>query len=225
LLGGVNVLFMVKGRTGYLIFFALLGWFAWITIARLIHKRGGNWNWRQKTLVSLVLIIGAVVAYHSSTRLHDRVALAISEYQEWMPDHGKVTSTGQRLDFYYNTLQIVQDHPFFGVGTGGFPEAYEKQTLGKDVMPTRNPHNEFLLITVQTGVIGFILLLYLFYSQWRFAANLPSALEQDAARGLVLTYIVSCMVNSALLDHADGLLFSYMTAVLFASLKLEAKHV
>jgi O-antigen ligase len=223
LLGIVNVLYMVQGRTGYLILFALLGLFTWTTIARAMHKRGKIWSWKQKSLVALVLVVGAVVAYHSSTRLHDRVALAVSEFQEWSPNHGKDTSSGQRLDFYYNTLQIVRDHPLLGVGTGGFPAAYEQQTRGKDVMETRNPHNEYLLIAVQTGIVGLALLLYLFYSLWRYALLLPTQFGQDAARGLVLGCVVSCMVNSTLLDHADGLLFSFMTAVLFANLKVGAK--
>jgi O-antigen ligase len=223
LLGIINVLFMVQGRTGYLILFALLGLFTWSTIARLMHKRGKNWGWKQKSLVALLLLSGVTVAYHSSSRLHDRIALAVSEYQAWSPNHGKDTSSGQRLDFYYNTLQIVSEHPLFGVGTGGFPAAYAQQTLGKDVMETRNPHNEYLLIAVQTGVVGFALLLYLFYTQWRYALLLPTPFGQDAARGLVLGCMVSCMVNSTLLDHAEGLLFSYMTAVLFANLKVGAK--
>ena len=223
LLGIVNVLFMVQGRTGYLILFALLGLFTWTTIARAMHKRGKIWGWKQKSLVVMLLVAGAIVSYHSSSRLHERIALAVSEYQAWSPNHGKDTSSGQRLDFYYNTLQIVGDHPLFGVGTGGFPAAYEQQTLGKDVMETRNPHNEYLLIAVQTGIVGLALLLYLFYSLWRYALLLPTPFGQDAARGLVLGCMVSCMVNSTLLDHADGLLFSFMAAVLFANLKVGAK--
>jgi O-antigen ligase len=223
LLGTINVLFMVIGRTGYLILIMLLGWFAWSTSSRLLHDRGKNWTWSKKSLVVLLLLAGIFGAYSTSSRLQDRVALAVSEYQEWSPNHGKDTSSGQRLDFYYNTLQIVHDHPLFGVGTGGFPSAYAQQTVGKDVMETRNPHNEYLLISVQTGIIGFVLMLYLFYTQWRYATALPNSFEQDAARGLVLACMVNCMVNSPLLNHADGLLFSFMTAILFSNLKVGVK--
>ena len=75
------------------------------------------------------------------------------------------------------------------------------------------------MITVQTGVMGLVLLLYLFYTQWRCAALLSTPFEQDAARGLVLAYMVNCAFNSALLDHGDGLFFAFMTAALFAGLK------
>jgi O-antigen ligase len=224
LLGAVNVLFMVQGRTGYLILLVLLGWFVWTSFARQMRQRGMNWGWSQEILVVLAFAILAVATYHVSSRLHERVAQVISDYQAWTPDHGKLTSTGQRLDFYSNTLQIVRTHVLTGVGTGGFPAAFEQQILGKEVMPTNNPHNEYLMITVQTGVIGLALLLYLFYTEWRIAPLLPTVFEQDAARGLVIAYATNCSLNSALMDHADGLFFSFMTAVLFAGLGKGTSH-
>ncbi len=223
LLGTFNVLFMVQGRTGYLILLLLLGWFVWTSFARHMRERGKAWGWRQGALIALAFLAAAVLAYHTSARLHDRVALVVAEYQEWVPDHGKSSSSiGQRLDFYSNTLQIVQEHALFGVGTGGFPAAYAQHTQGKGVLQTGNPHNEYLMISVQTGLIGLALLLYLFYSQWRCAPLLPTSLEQDAARGLVLAYLVNCLLNSALLDHADGLFFAFMAATLCAGLKRKA---
>ena len=224
LLATANMLFLVQGRTGYLILLILLGWFIWTSLSRYMLSRGRSWGWRQGGLIALALMVIAITAYHSSDRLHERVGLVVSEYQAWTPDHGKLTSTGQRLDFYSNALQIVGEHPLLGVGTGGFPAAFEQQAQGKDVLITNNPHNEYLMISVQTGVLGLSLLLYLFYTQWRNAPSLPTTLEQDAARGLVLAYMVNCMFNSALHDHADGLFFAFMTATLFAGLKREAQH-
>jgi len=223
LLGSVNVLFMVQGRTGYMILLVLLGWFAWATLARHQWKRGKAWGWRQGAVVVLVLLGLVAMAYQASPRLHDRVSLVVAEYQAWQPNNGKDTSTGQRLDFYYNTLQIVQQHPVFGVGTGGLSASFAQHTQGKDVMQTNNTHNEYLMITVQTGVIGLVMLLYLFYTQWRFAPLLDTPFEQDAAQGLVLAYMVNSLFNSPLLDHADGLFFAFMTAILFANLKA-VKH-
>lgn len=225
LLAVVNVLFMVQGRTGYLLLLLLLGWFAWTTLARRAAARGRPWGWKLGVAIGLVGAMVAASAYLASPRLHERVSLIVSEYQAWQTGASDIgSSTGQRLNFYANTLQIVSEHPLLGVGTGGFPAAYEQQTQGQKVMKTRNPHNEYLMIAVQAGVIGLALLLYLFYTQWKYAPSLPTPLEQDAARGLVLAYGVNSMLNSALLDHADGLFFAFMTAVLFAGLKREAKH-
>jgi len=216
-----NMLFMVAGRTGYLILLVLLGWFAWSSFSRRMHRQGHVWDWRLKSLVISMLMAGALASYNISTHLHDRVALAISEYQNWVPGRGD-TSIGQRMDFYSNTLQIVKDHALIGVGTGGFPAAFEQQM--NDLLKTKNPHNEYLMISVQTGLIGLALMLYLFYTHWRYAPMLESHFEQDAARGLLLAYAINCMLNSALMDHADGLFFAFMTAVLFANLKTGIKN-
>ncbi len=219
LLGTVNVLFMVQGRTGYLIILILLFWFAWSSLARFMRRLGKAWGWRQAVIVLLAFALWTFATFHISSRMHERMEQVISDYQAWTPDHGQFTSTGQRLDFYSNTLQIVRQHPWFGIGTGGFPAAYLQQIQGKDVTVTNNPHNEYLMLSVQTGLLGLGLLLYLFYAQWRTAPLLPTAFEQDGARGLMLAYAANCSLNSALMDHADGLFFAFMTAAMFAGLQ------
>jgi len=219
LLGIGDILFVVQGRTGYLILLVLLAWFGWTTLTRYLRQRGMAWNGQRTAATLLLFLLAAGAIYQFSPRVHERVGAVISEFQRWQPNQGGDTSTGQRLDFYLNTLQIVQQHPWLGVGTGGFPAAFAEQAAKTGALPTHNPHNEFLMISVQTGALGLICLLYLFACQWRGATGLASAWEQDAARGLVLAYVINGMLNSALLDHADGLFFAWMTAILFAGLK------
>ena len=216
-----NVLFMLQGRTGYMILLLLMAWFAWSTLARYFHRRGKAWGWRQGAMVMVagMLMVGSM--YMLSPRLHDRVQTVKQEMQAWHPDLGNEgSSAGQRLDYYYNTLQVVERNWWSGVGTGGFPDAYEEQIQGTNAIPTRNPHNEYLMITVQTGVLGLLLLLYLYYTEWRVAPLLESPYTQDAARGLVLAFIVNCLFNSALHDHADGLFFAFMSALWFSTLRV-----
>lgn len=216
----VNVLFMVQGRTGYMILLVLLGWFCWTTLVRHMHKQGKAWGWRQGLPVILVLLGLVVLTFFASSRLHDRVSLVFSEFYAWQPNHeDQSSSTATRLNYYYNTIQIIGKQPFLGVGTGGFERAFSEQIKGSNLTTVANPHNEYLLITVQTGIIGLALLLYLFYTVWRCAPRLGTAFEQDAARGLVLAYMVNSAFNSALHDHADGLFFAFMLAALFAGLK------
>jgi O-antigen ligase len=123
------------------------------------------------------------------------------------------------MEFYYNALQISRLHPVVGVGTGGFRSAYEKQVQGKDLWVVNNPHNGYLLIFVETGLIGLAMMLYLFHTIWRYAPLLDSAFKQDAARGMVLATMADSLFNSPLLDHAPGLLFALMTATFFARLE------
>ena len=73
---------------------------------------------------------------------------------------------------------------------------------------------------MQLGLGGLGLLLYLFYTQWRYAVNLPTLFEQDAARGLVLTISITALFNSPLLDHTEGLFSAFASALLFANLRV-----
>lgn len=219
LLAAANVFFMVQGRTGYIILIVLLGWLVWIIPLRYMHARARPWSWWHAAALELVFLVFVATIYSTSPRLHNRLDLVVSESQALHSERAPGTSTGQRLLYYGNTLQIVRQHPLFGVGTGGFAAAFAEQVQEKNVPATHNPHNEYLMITVQTGVLGLALLLYLFYTQWRYAPLLRTAFERDAARGLVLAYMVNCAFNSALLDHSDGLFFAFMTSVLFAGLE------
>lgn len=206
LLAVINVLFMVQGRTGYLVVALLL---LYLSISRL----GG------KGLligIAATVLLGAA-AYYGSSEFRERVDLAASEYAHWHSDHAtkNTNSIGQRLEFYANTLEIIRKHPLFGVGTGGFRQAYAAQVADTGMLATHNPHNEFLLIQAQLGIPGTILLLLLLFTQWREAGKL-SASGTMLARGLVITMVSGCLFNSFLLDHAEGLFFAFMTGVLFS---------
>lgn len=219
-----NVLFMVQGRTGYIILSLLLCWFTWTSLARYSRQRGKIWGWKQGAMVMLASIFLVTGAYFVSPRLHERVSLVAAEMQAWQPNQeNQSSSTGTRLNFYYNAIQIVAKHPLLGVGTGGFEAAFTGQIQGTNLSTTPNPHNEFLLISAQTGLIGLALMVYLFATLWRTAPRLDTAYGQDAARGLVLAYLVNCALNSALHDHADGLFFAWMVALLFSTLLIK-KH-
>ena len=90
-------------------------------------------------------------------------------------------------------------------------------------MATVNPHNEYLLLTVQTGVIGLACLLFLFFRQWRSAVLLETPQDRHLARGLVLTFVIGCLFNSLLIDHTEGLLFAWMSGLVFVTIATEKR--
>lgn len=219
LLMAANVLVLIQGRTGYVVLLALSVWLGWIALGARMARRGKKLTWRHGVAALLLPIFLLWIADATVPRLHDRMAETMTEFKSWKPHVIKeANSIGDRMEFYYNSLAIVAEHPWLGVGTGGFEAAYEKQVSGLGIVVSNNPHDEYLLITIQIGVFGLLLLLYLFYSQWRSAAWLPAPFEQNAARGLVLTLAVSCLFNSNLRDHVPGMFFALMSALWFAHL-------
>ena len=201
-----NVVFMNWGRTGYLVLVILFLYFFVVTFGR----RG---------LVLFIAIAGATVltAYVTSTTFHQRVNVVAQQFMEWKPGTPSADSVGERLEYYVNSLKLIRERPLLGSGTGSFPAEYARVVADRNMLATVNPHNEFLLIAVQIGVIGLASLIYLFYRQWRSAGALARSLYRDLARGLVLTFVVGCLFNSLLLDHTEGLLFAWMSALAFAA--------
>jgi len=160
-------------------------------------------------------------AYQVSDRFHDRVARALEEYSTQRPEvpADGVSAVAIRLEFYRNSLAIIRDHPLTGVGTGGFQQAYAEKVRGSGMTPTSNPHNQYLLLAVQVGIGGVLILLWVLWAQWRGAARLASSLETRLAHGLVLMIAVGCMFNALLIDHTEGLLYAWLTALLHAGLQ------
>ena len=205
----INGTLVVQGATGYLVFGTLalyLGyiWKGWRGIA-----------WAAGATAALVAALMIVPG-----PFKERVFRVQSEIAQWRPGvPDETSSVGTRIEFYRLSLEIVKDRPLLGHGTGSFTRAYDEKTKGQSALPTRNPHNEYLHIMVQFGLVGLAALLWLFSTHWRLAPGLVSPLECRVARALVLAIAVGCLFNSWLLDHTEGLLYAWLTGVLFAGLE------
>jgi O-antigen ligase len=204
----VNVLVMVPGRTGHIVLVVLFAYFLY----RHLGAKG-------LAIAGAALGALAVVVFLSpDTMLHKRITLADDELQQWRsgapPDLNN--SVGLRLEILRNTIEVIRDNPVLGVGTGGFGKAYADLANRTGDTLTKNPHNEFLMIIAQFGLAGFALLVCVFATQWWAAARLPDRFDQTAARALVITMVVASILSSTLIDHAEGVFFVYMSALLFA---------
>ena len=206
-LAAFDVLFMVQGRTGHLALVA-------VTIVALFAAL----RWRGVVLAAVAVSVAVAAAYTLAPGFKERMDQIPREAQQWDPDVASVTSVGLRLEFYSNTLTMIREHPLIGAGTGGFAAAYSEVVAGKDLNPTGNPHNQYLLTTAELGVVGLGVLLFFFFQHGRASGRLPDHPDRLLARGLLAVMVVGCMVNSLLLDHAEGVFFAYLTGLLFAGL-------
>jgi O-antigen ligase len=202
----VDVVLLVRGRTGHLV------------LASLMLYSGYAWRgWRGFALTFVILSALATALVVTPGPFKARIDRTINEARDWQEQSVARESVAARLDYYRNSVRIVAENPL-GVGTGGFPKAYENTIRGTSSPPTVNPHNEYLLIAVQIGIVGVAAFLWLLYMQWKLAPSLPSQLESHLARGLVIAFALGCVFNSLLLDHTEGLLYVWLSAVLYGGL-------
>jgi O-antigen ligase len=212
LLALYNILFLSEGRTGYLIVFCLILLFAYQTY-RLRGLIVGS--------LLLVLLSGLIYSYSNvvKTRLNS-VSENLQHYQQGETD----TSIGLRLEFYKNSLVLIAQSPLWGHGTGSFSYKYQQLAQPQGIIATTNPHNEYLMIGVQWGLIGMGLFIYLLYQLGLLAVYLPPP-QSWMAQGLVVTIAVGCLVNSLLLDTTEGHLFAYLIGVLVGGLNYYPKAI
>ncbi|MBX9849424.1 MAG: O-antigen ligase family protein [Rhodocyclaceae bacterium] len=201
-----NALFMIQGRTGQM---ALLG-----LLVFLFHMRFPRYG----LLIGLIASIGlASVAYIASPSFKLRTDTAISEGLNWSTTRGDQSSSiGMRFDYYATSLAIIKQHPIIGVGTDGFPKAYEAQIVGTPLPPSNNPHNQYLLIAAQYGLIGLGVLFFFYFSCWRQALAQPQPFVVMAI-GVLIAFLIGNLFNSFMLDLAERLMFVWAMGVLLSS--------
>lgn len=203
-----NVFFMVQGKTGHLILIVLIIYYfiSWDRLKSVI------------TGALIILCLGVFAWYNPSNAIFLRTRTAIEEIREWK--YGKpayvYSSSGLRLEFFFNSLKLIKNNPVFGTGTGSYKSSYNELIKNTGMNPSDNPHNDYLMTTVQFGFVGLSLLLGFFVLQWRNANYLEEDKQIIIARGFVLTMLCACMVSSPLQDNADGWFFAFMSALLFS---------
>ena len=153
------IVMFTSGRSGYIAMFIVLTSMSLIYIKNL--KKIIAWKFGLGLIVVATITVALLSVSKTSS---DRINLAITEFKQSEQNSTKniYTSVGQRLIFWKNTIDMLPQYFVFGVGTGGFQAAYTKQVLDKtglDALITQDPHNQYLKILIEQGVIG--LLLYL----------------------------------------------------------------
>lgn len=210
LLSGIvfYVFFMSQGRSGYVVFLAL-----WLLLCLQ--------RWRLKGLIlgatTLILLVG--VAFTYSTPFRNRVLAAFDNVQLYQVGQTN-TSVGARLEFIKQTWSLSKQRIWFGFGTGSFKEAYAKHATVNELIITRNPHNEYLNILLQVGVVGLLVFLGLFWVILKNSYSLPKP-ERWLVQGVLSAMILGCFANSWLMDFTSGYFFVALTAFCFGALNLK----
>ena len=203
----IDVFFLVVGRTGQVALVVLTPYFFW-----------RHFGWRGFLAGVLLSATTVIAAWHWSPAFSDRLVLTAAEYQHSQTEQlaEKSNSVGQRMEWYRNTVRLVMERPLLGHGTGGFPRAYADFITAPGASRPAHPHNQYLMMAAENGLVGLVAFIAVLIWLWWMTRRIPALLQQDLARGFLITFSIGCMFNSLLLDHVEGLLFAWMLALTFA---------
>lgn len=199
-------MFITEGRTGQVAFFVLLAVF----LLQLMQKK----MFRAIVATGILVPLLFYGAYSLSPTFHTRVDDAKREFLQ--ARENPETSVGFRLLFWRNSWQIIQNNPFFGVGTGDFQLEYAKinQVRSPGKIETDNPHNQYIFILCQFGLLGFAVLLAMFLMQMRHAL-VQKENWWRIQLAFPLFFLTIMLAESYLVVYETGFLFSLFTAVLY----------
>ena len=200
----INLFYIAPGRTGMFVFCCL-------TLLYL-YQRLNLIKWVMAIVVFLALLIGA---YQTSDNFSVRVNEAISEIAEYEPGKSR-TSIGQRFDWWKVSLRLVREKPFFGHGAGSFETAHDRAIKSSRITPTDNPHNEYLFIASQFGLVGLSLFLLMFGLQLQEAKGI-SRRDRQLLHGVLLAILAGSLMNSLLFDSQQGHFYLFMSGALLAT--------
>jgi len=213
-----NVVLVTHGRSGYVVFG--LG----IIVLLIRHASPKQWIAATAVLpvsVGVVLLLSPGIQKRTlSQGVEERTLSQGIEEWEHAEESAQLTSMGIRKVFYTHTVAIVTSHLLVGVGSGGFKKAYAEQIAGK-YSPSdwrsevaNDPHNQYLAVAVQHGLLGLTVFIAWIVAMMRTQAGLP------AYRGLALAILCGWCVTSLLSSHfrtfAEGHLVMTFLGVLLA---------
>jgi O-antigen ligase len=200
--------FATERRTGYVGFAT--------GVAALVAFNLPRRNLRAVAIgAGLVALSAALILASPAAR--DRMNKVVEEVTQFTQTdpmkQGRVyTSSGLRLRFWTVTLAVIKDSPVVGGGVAQFAHRYNHfdNLMGGSIEATGNPHNEYLYVTAGLGVVGLALYLALYGRLVLDAARRPDPTQRRLVWLAVVTFMVSILFNSLLIDMVPGHLFALL---------------
>jgi O-antigen ligase len=210
--GTLNIVFALYGRTGQICLLAAISLTAFWALSKKMRVAA--------FILPFVLLYGATAV---SPQFKSGIFAIKNEVLAYKQSKGEkqLTSSGLRMEFWERSIEITQKEPLTGYGLGSWKQQYDLAQQGNTQQPTfgvGNPHQEFLLIGVQLGILGLALFIGWIASMAWHARQYDTTASR-ATQCFLAVFVVASMFNSALYD---GLVGDYFVTILGLLLALGA---
>lgn len=198
-----SILFLILGRTGYVALVVGLG--VWLFFSL------GN---RQRLALVVLGIVAFTALVFIPNKATDRIVQGVNEIKVCIAApsgdayEACSSSMGQRSAFAIEASRLIKEAPILGHGAGGF--YYGNPETGYSI---NNPHNEYLIETIHSGVIGLLIFLAWIVCCYRVIWQ-QTPLLRNVLLAVLTSYMACNFFNSFLLDSSEGHLFMIFVAIL-----------
>jgi O-antigen ligase len=165
-------------------------------------------SWRALAGCILAGLVVLAVMWATSSYVRMRVTSVSDEIAE---SQVKETSSGERLDFWRNSLRIMSKAPILGHGTGTITQAFHRYADSKTSASATNPHNQIFAVGIQLGLVGIAALLAMWVAHLRLF--LRPGLAAWIGMIAVTQNIVGSLFNSHLTDFTQSWMYIFAVGV------------
>jgi len=205
----------IEGRSGYLALIVM------VLTSLIIYIYTSKDKWRF-ILSSLILLI-FMSAIFSSKIVLQRVELGINEIIDTLYREGDGNSSmGIRTNMFILTIETIKENPIFGLGNGSFEtEMANKTKKMKDKgLAIHDPHNQYLKIIAEFGIIGFAVFVYLLISATKQRPEKNSSNYKEIALIVLAAWITTSLFNSHFSTFTEGRFIYLWLGIMLASQKI-----
>lgn len=122
------------------------------------HQRG----WRRRVATTAGVLLAAALAWQLSPLVQQRFDEGLSEVRAYRSEGDVRTSWGMRLRMVEVTSRMALERPLAGHGLGSWAGEWRRRVTGSELLQGHTtPHNEYLLLAFQGGLVAWALLLAL----------------------------------------------------------------
>lgn len=149
-------IFTERGRAGQVIF----------NLSSLFYIVYYNRGKFLRLLAFIILLFSFQFIVYKTTKVYKNRFDAVSNIILKNGEAGRGKLTDIRYVFVRESLNRILEKPFLGYGTGSFGKIFiDEVDSGHKFYPNTTPHNQYLYVWFELGILGLILLLLIFYYQ------------------------------------------------------------
>lgn len=201
-----NVFFVSTARSSYVAFPVAMVFYVYhlYGFKKLPHILGGFG-------IALLLIV------LTSSAVQQRIEKGLVE-QATYQNSEQLSSVGIRMVLAKNSIALIKERPWFGYGTSSFKATYGAYVADKysdwRAEAVSDPHNQYLFILLENGLIGLIL--FLAYIVVVIRQGLHFSPYGPMAASFLLAICASSLFNSHFKTVPEGMLLAFFVGILLA---------
>ncbi|MSN96547.1 O-antigen ligase family protein [Campylobacter sp. FMV-PI01] len=216
-------LFLQTGRTGQVAYIVA------IIVMFFLHYK---FRIKAILLATVSIIIIYSLSFNFSNNFQKRVNDTINEIK--IIKNGNLnTSWGTRMAFFITTYEILKQNPIFGIGLGDFEEETAKilkmekfsnyDSYLKNFMSSNHYHNQFLMISVQMGLIGLFFCITLYFLGFKMAIQTKDRELRDIFILFMVIYTVGSFADPLWNKQFTQIIWVFIISLMMANKKYEMK--